>query len=107
MIARFRIPLGAFALAVGIAGPPLEPLRVLAALAICAVTAANRRFIAALSLVAIALGGWLQHGQLRLALLAAAVLYAVAIRVTAGLPRASTMLMAIALATGVLWLLLG
>ena len=101
-----EIAIGSFFLAVGIAGPPLEPLRILAALGVCALTAWNRRFIAATSLLAIVLGGWLQHGHFRLALLAAAAIYGVAIRLTPRQPRASTFLMVIAAVTGTAWLFL-
>lgn len=97
----------AFFLAVGVAGPPLDAVRVLGALAICAIVALSGRFIAAGAFVAVLLAGWLQHGHLRLALLAAAAALGIVVRVWGAKPRAAIVIALAATATGTAWLFLG
>jgi hypothetical protein len=107
MTARVEIAIAAFFLAVGTAGPPLEPLRILGALVVCAAVALGTRFMAAIALVAVVLAGWLQHGQLRLTLLAAAALLGIVVRFWGSSPRAATVICAVSAATGLAWLFLG
>lgn len=107
MTARIEIALGAFFLAVGIAGPPLDPLRIAGALAICAAAALGTRFIAAITFVAVVLAGWLQHTHFRIALLVAAALLGIAVRFWGTSPRGATIICAASAVTGVVWLFLG
>jgi hypothetical protein len=107
MSESMKISVAALFLCVGVAGLPLEPLRILAAIAVCSAVLVSRRFAAALSLVAVILGGWLQHGQFRLGLLAAAALLGIAVRFWGPNPRAATAIMAISAVTATAWLVLG
>ena len=107
MTARIEFAIAAFFLAVGFAGPPLEPLRILGALLLCALIVRSGRFVAAAALVAVVLGGWLQHGQLRLTLLAAAALLGIAVRFWGAMPRAGSAIAAVAAVSGLAFLFLG
>ncbi|HVA29251.1 MAG TPA: hypothetical protein VNF68_13805 [Candidatus Baltobacteraceae bacterium] len=107
MSARIEIAIAAFFLAVGVAGPPLEPVRILVALLVCAAGAYNARFMAATSFLAVILAGWLQHGQLRLALLACAALLGIAVRLWGTMPRAVSIIAAASALLGMAWLFLG
>jgi len=104
---RYEIAIAAFFLAVGVAGPPLEPLRILAALLVCAAVAFSGRYVAAASLVAVVAGGWLQHQQFRLTLLAAAALLGIAVRFWGAAPRAASAIAAASALTGLAFLFLG
>ena len=107
MTVRIEIAIATFFLAVGVAGPPLEPLRILGALFVCAAGAYSARFIAATSLVAVILAGWLQHGQLRITLLACAALLGIAVRFWGATPRAASIIAAASALVGTAWLFLG
>jgi hypothetical protein len=107
MTARIEIAIAAFFLAVGIAGPPLDPLRIAGALVICAAVAFSTRFIAATAFVAVVLAGWLQHGHYRIALLVAAALLGVVVRFWGTTPRAASIICAASAVTGLVWLFLG
>jgi len=91
---RIEIAIAAFFLAVGMAGPPLDPLRIIGALVICATIALGRRFIAASAFVAVVLSGWLQHGHLRLTLLGSAAVLGIAVRLWGHSPRAVSIIAA-------------
>ncbi len=107
MSARVEIAIAAFFLAVGVAGPPLEPIRILIALLVCAAGAYSARFIAATSFLAVILAGWLQHGQLRIALLICAALLGIAVRLWGSIPRAASIVAAMSALLGTAWLFLG
>ncbi|MDE2483564.1 MAG: hypothetical protein KGN02_15415 [bacterium] len=107
LTARIELAVGACVLAIGLAGPPLEPLRMLAAAICCAAIVASARFVAALALIATILAGFLQHEQLRLTLLAAAALLGIAIYAIRGRERATTALAAACAVVGVAFLFLG
>jgi len=105
--ARVEIAIAAFFLAIGVAGPPLEPLRIFGALVVCGAVALSTRFIAATSFIAVILCGWLQHGHLRITLLAAASLLGIAVRFWGRGPRGATIICALCAVTGVAFLFLG
>jgi hypothetical protein len=104
--ARIDVAIAALFLAVGVAGPPLEPLRILAAALLAGGVVAAGRYYAAVALVAVIAGGWLQHGKVRLALLAVAAILAIATHATRNKPLASGAIAAGSAATGLAFLFL-
>ena len=88
------------------AGLPLEPLRMLGAMAICAVVAVNTRFAGALAMLAVIFGGWLQHGVFRITLVAAAALLGICIRLRPT-PRAAIAILVTATVTALTFAVVG
>lgn len=99
--------LSAFCLAIGTAGVPLEPLRIIAAAILCYALAFSGKYIAAASLVAVIVAGWLQHGQFRVTLLAGAAILGLVIRLFANSDRARLTIAAMSAVTGAVFLFLG
>jgi hypothetical protein len=106
MTARIEIAIAALFLAVGVAGPPLEPLRILGAAAICAAIPISGKYDAAIALVAVVAAGWLQHGEIRLAVLAAAAALGLTVMITRRRPRAASAIAAVSAIAGLLFLFL-
>ena len=104
---RIELAVGACILAIGLAGPPLEPLRILAAILCCAAVVASGRFTAAIALAATILAGFFQHMELRVTLLAAGALLGVAVHALRGRERATTALAAACALVGIVFLFLG
>lgn len=100
MTAAAEIAVATFFLAVGAAGPPLEPLRILLAAVVCAAVWRAGRFVGAIAMAATILAGWLQHGELRLSLLATGTALGAAAHFLYRRPRAATALMAIGAIAG-------
>ena len=107
MTPQLEIAIGAFFLAVGTAGPPLELPRVLLALVICAALSRTGKFIGSLALVATIVCAWLQHGQFRLTSLFAAAALGILAHLFYRSGRAATIIMAISALTGLAFLFLG
>jgi hypothetical protein len=105
--ANAQIAVAAFCLAIGIAGPPLEPLRILGAVVLCGAVSLGGRFVAAAALLAVIAAGWLQHNQFRIALLAAAAILGIVVRFWGSSPRAAAAIMGLAAVAGTAWLFLG
>ena len=106
-LARLELAGAAFFLGVGLAGLPLEPLRLLAALLVCGAIVYSGKFIAAAALVATIAAGWLQHGELRLTLLVAAALLGIAVRFTSTHAKTTTALAAACAVIGAAFLFRG
>ncbi len=104
---HIELALGACVLAIGLAGPPLEPLRMIGALAVCASIVALPRFAAALALAAPIVAGYLQHGELRLTLLAASALLGIGVWALRGRTTATTALATASAVVGIVFLFLG
>ena len=107
IVARIEIAIAAFFLAIGCAGPPLEALRMVYALLICAVIVRAGRFVGAIAMVATGIAGWLQHGQLRLTLLASATLLGIIAHVTRTHPQRASAIAAIGAVVGLALLFFG
>lgn len=107
MSGRLAIAAAAFFLAVGLAGPPLDPLRIAGAALMCSAIALQGRFIAATAFVAVGLAGWFQHGHLRLTLLGGATVLGIAVRLWGARPGAASIIAAVAAAMGIGFFLLG
>ncbi len=86
---------------------PLEPLRVVLAIAICAVLLLLGRFVAPGALAATLVAGWIQHGQFRITLLVAAAIVGALARYVQSRPKAATALMAAGAIIGTGFLLFG
>ncbi|MEO9171171.1 MAG: hypothetical protein ABI282_03870 [Candidatus Baltobacteraceae bacterium] len=108
MVQRFEIMAGALFIGVGLAGMPLEPRGIALSLTIAVVLAfTGQRFIGAIAMPATIGMGWLQHGQLRVALLAAGVLVGIFARFAESRPRMATALAAAGAVAGTAVLLFG
>lgn len=108
MTQRAEIAAAALFVGVGLAGMPLEPVKILLSIILCAAIAAlGARFIAALAMLATVAVGYLQHGELRIALLVAAVLVGIAARFAQSRPRAATVVAAACAVIGTGFLLFG
>ena len=90
-----KIAIAVFFLGVGLAGPPLQPLSIFAALLICAALGTiGGRYVAAMALAALVAVGFLQHHTFRVIVLAGAAIVGLAARYAEARPRAATMLAA-------------
>ncbi|HEV7180856.1 MAG TPA: hypothetical protein VGN11_13370 [Candidatus Baltobacteraceae bacterium] len=108
MTQRIEIGIGALFLGVGLAGMPLEPWRILLSILVCAVVSvAGGKFIAPLALALTALVGWLQHGELRVTVIAGAALLGIGARYAQSRPKAATALAAAGAIIGTGFLFLG
>lgn len=108
MTQRAEIAIAALFVGVGLAGMPLEPAKIVLSIVLCAAIAAfGVRFIAALAMLATVAVGYLQHGELRIALLVAAALVGIAARFAQSRPRAATAAAAAGALIGTGFLLFG
>ena len=104
---QIEIAIGAFFLAIGSAGPPLELPRIALAVLVCAALSLSGRFIGALTMVAVIACSWLQHGEFRMTSLIGAAALGVAAHFFYRRPRAATLSMAVAAVGGLTLLFLG
>ena len=104
---QLEIAVGTFFLAVGLAGPPLEPLRILAALALAVLVWRSGKFVGGVAMLATIVGGYAQHQQLRVSVLIAGAIMGVAAHMLYKRPRAATVLMALSAVAGTAFLFLG
>ena len=104
---HLEIAIGTVFLAVGLAGPPLEPLRILLSLLLALAVWRAGKFVGAIALLAVVAGGFAQHEHFRIAVLIGAAAIGVAAHFLYRRPRAATVLMATSAVAGTAYLFLG
>lgn len=107
MTPQLEIAVGVFFLAIGSAGPPLEPLRIALAALLCVAVWRSGRFAGALAMLVTIAGGFLQHGQFRLTTLFAAAIVGIATHFFYRRPRAATAIMGVSAVAGIALLFFG
>lgn len=104
---HLEIAIGSLFLAVGLAGPPLEPLRILIAIALAIIVWRSGKFVGGVSMLAVIAGGYAQHQQLRISVLAGGALIGIAAFAFYKRPRAATIIGAAGAVFGTAYLFLG
>jgi hypothetical protein len=104
---HLEIAIGTVFLAVGLAGPPLEPLRILLSLLLAVMVWRAGKFVGALSLLAVVAGGFAQHEHFRIAVLIGAAAIGVTAHFFHKRPRVATIVMAVSAVAGTAYLFLG
>lgn len=107
MTPQLEIAIAAFALAIGTAGMPFAPLRMLVAALICIVVWRSGKFVGSLAMLAVIACSYLQHDKFRLTSLVAAALLGILAHFLYRRPRATTAIMAVAVLAGAALLFLG
>jgi hypothetical protein len=104
---HLEIAIGTVFLAIGLAGPPLEPLRILLSFLLGVAVWRAGKFVGAISLLAVVAGGFAQHQHFRIAVIVGAAAIGVAAHFSYKNPRAATIIMAASAVVGTAYLFLG
>jgi hypothetical protein len=104
---QLEIAIGAFFLAVGTAGPPLELPRILLCAVLSVIVWRSGRFVGSVAMLAVIAGSWLQHNQLRLTSLFAGAAIGILAHFFYKKARAATAIMALSAIAAIAFLFLG
>jgi len=103
---QLEVAIAAFVLAIGTAGMPLQPLRIVIAAVLCLAVWRSGRFVGSVAMLAVIACSYLQHEKFRLTSLVAAALLGILVHFLYGRERATTVIAAVSVIAGLALLFL-